>query len=220
MNIAIVDDEHIMQNWMMSFLCEHFPEDDFTAFSNGEEFLRCQKEFDGVFLDMDLPGEKGYQIAHQITTPHCCVCYVTSHEETARLGYCSLAIGFILKDQMIKEHLLEYMTIMKERSLKLHLHTEDGYADIPLSSILFAEVYYKQFFLHLKTQRCIRILNMNLTKFLAQSGDGFIKINQSQVIHKTYVKRVDDSALYLQNESQPFYISRNERRKVIKALYE
>ena len=87
MNFAIVDDEEKIRNWISITLKKHFPHDHFIMFSTGKAFLEKQEEFEGVFLDMDLIDEKGYEIAKNITSKNCYVCYVTSHEETAMFDY-------------------------------------------------------------------------------------------------------------------------------------
>ena len=105
MNFAIVDDEEKIRNWIGITLKKHFPHDHFIMFSTGKAFLEKQEDFEGVFLDMDLVDEKGYEIAKNITSKNCYVCYVTSHAETAMSGYCPMAIGFVLKDRALEETL-------------------------------------------------------------------------------------------------------------------
>lgn len=218
MNFAIVDDEEKIRNWICITLIKHFPHDHFVMFSTGKAFLEKQEEFEGVFLDMDLVDEKGYEIAKNIISKNCYVCYVTSHAETAMLGYCSMAIGFVLKNRELEEHLVEYMYQIKQHHITLHLHTEDGYMDILLSHILYGEVNNKTFLIHLRNKRTMRIMNMTLSKFISLS-DQFIKINQSQAVHKAYVKEVNNSTVRLECVEENLFISRNEKNNFLKELY-
>lgn len=218
MRIAVVDDEETIRNWLSQTLQKYFPTDEVIMFSTGKSFLEKQNEFEGVFLDMDLPEEKGYEIAKKISSKNCYVCYVSSHEETATLGYCPMAIGFLLKDQDLEKHLIEAMYQIKQHHISLNLHTEDGYMNILLSNILYGEVYYKEFYIYLRNKKKIRIMNMTLSKFLSLS-DQFIRINQSQAVHKVYVKHVNESTLQLENHEEDLFISRREKANFMKELY-
>ena len=173
--------------------------------------MEKQEEFEGVFLDMDLIDEKGYEIAKNITSKNCYVCYVTSHEETAMLGYCPMAIGFVLKNQELEEHLVEYMYQIKQHHISLHLHTEDGYMDILLSHILYGEVNNKTFLIHLRNKRTMRIMNMTLSKFISLSDQIYPKSINPQAIHKAYVKEVNNSTVRLECIEETLFISRNEK---------
>lgn len=220
MNIAIVDDELNFRTWIYEYLSSKYPEDHFVCFGDGASFLAVQREFDGVFLDMDLKQEQGYEIAKEITSKELQVCYVTAHEETARFGYCASAIGFVLKDDQLLKQLDYYIQRMKQAQQLLHLHSEDGYMDIPFSKIVYVEVNHKEFHLYLTNRRRLRILNMNLTKFLELCGHQLVKINQSQAIHKHQVKQLQEMSVLLYHYPQPLFISRKERLRVLRELYE
>jgi two-component system, LytTR family, response regulator LytT len=103
MNIVIVDDCLQDQEKLKESIqryCESNKENvDVTCFSSGKEFLDSNREFDVIFLDIEMPGIDGMQAAriireHNKAVP---IIFVTNMANYALKGYEVHAMDFIVK---------------------------------------------------------------------------------------------------------------------------
>ena len=81
-----------------------------TLYASGNEFLRrgALSEQDVIFLDIDIPGMSGMDIAHKIreTRPDVIIIFCTNLQQFALNGYEVDAFGFIVKP--IKEYSFDF----------------------------------------------------------------------------------------------------------------
>ena len=72
LNIAVVDDEKIMCDRIYKLLKDFFRENQYKynicMFNNGADFIKQHSEcnFDIIFLDIEMPGESGMEVAKQL----------------------------------------------------------------------------------------------------------------------------------------------------------
>lgn len=66
MRIAVCDDESVITNELVELIKIQHPEADVMSFSSGEEMLAIQENFSIYFLDIDMEGLSGIEIAKEI----------------------------------------------------------------------------------------------------------------------------------------------------------
>ena len=70
MKVGICDDVPVFVEWVERILREHCrqKDDEITIFKfeKGEDVLLCPEKFDLVFLDIEMPGKNGMEVAKQL----------------------------------------------------------------------------------------------------------------------------------------------------------
>jgi DNA-binding LytR/AlgR family response regulator len=106
---AICDDNKFFTEMAESLIRASFLETysavDLITYTNSEEFLRAVRDgkyFDVIFLDIEMPGDNGFEVAKKIKekTPGCIIVFLTSHVEYAVDGYELEIFRFIPKDNL------------------------------------------------------------------------------------------------------------------------
>ena len=66
MNIAVVDDEEAIREQIGGFIKKRNPDFDISSFAMGEGLLAAGKEFDMIFLDIQMEGMGGIEAARTL----------------------------------------------------------------------------------------------------------------------------------------------------------
>jgi two-component system, NtrC family, response regulator AtoC len=153
MNIAIVDDEVIVQKRLQAAL----EKDGFNVktFGSGEEFLQNLDlgDFDLVFLDVVLPGLNGMEVLKQVKSrvPEIAVILITGHASIdAAIGAIKKgAFHYVAKPLKLEEirnltrRALEHKHLLTEnRQLKARLDPLDGWGEMIGVSPKMKEVFH------------------------------------------------------------------------------
>ena len=108
-NCAICDDNKYFAEMAESLIRASFLETysavNLITYTNSEEFLRAVRDgktFDVIFLDIEMPGENGIEVAKKIKEkiPGCIIVFLTSHVEYAVEGYELEVFRFIPKSDI------------------------------------------------------------------------------------------------------------------------
>ncbi len=200
MNIAIVDDEVIWQKTVKEYLLNYFQDitPEIDIYSSGRDFLETKKEYNIVFMDIELRDESGFDISleYKQIFPDVLLVIITTHAELSRMGYRVNAFRYI--DKLHLEELDEAMNSMEKRWLQdekisLHLNTGD---DIKISC---KDIYYIEADNHnvvVKTRNqsfvcCEKIYE--LQKQLEKNG--FYLIHRAYLINMRYVEKMSSKEL-------------------------
>ena len=66
MNIAVVDDEEAIREQIGGFIKKRNPDFDISGFDTGEGLLAAGKDFDIIFLDIQMEGMGGIEAARTL----------------------------------------------------------------------------------------------------------------------------------------------------------
>ena len=100
MKIAICDDEKSARDILLQMLSEY--PDSFSCldtYESGEAFLETHKNYDLLFLDIDMKGMDGIETARKIRLKDkkLKIVYVTAYREYAGKAFSVHAFGYLLK---------------------------------------------------------------------------------------------------------------------------
>ena len=98
MKIAICDDAPMTQSTLKKF-CMDAGESDITLFSCGEDVLAADKEFDLLFLDIEMKGISGIEVMRrfEMSHSHMMIVFCTAHPEQSVETHGRNVIGFLTK---------------------------------------------------------------------------------------------------------------------------
>lgn len=150
MRIAVVDDvkedaQHIV-TFLEQFQAEHQVTFDIRVFLASFDFLEeYHGEYDVIFLDIEMPGSNGLEVAREIRSKDQAVgiIFITSLAQYAIDGYEVQAIDFIVKPvgyynfSMKLEKAFRFLESHKEKDILLN--TKEGIFRITAADILYIE---------------------------------------------------------------------------------
>lgn len=156
--IGIVDDEPEMAQTLTDMLTR-YKEDknsdgggvqlefNIRAYVSGEEFLNDSPcNFDIVFLDINMPGANGLQVAKRVRDSNdaAAIIFCTHYAQYAVKGYEVNAVGYLVKpidERVFRRNLDRTFESLKSRQAhKISIKTENGMEVLLVSDIVYVEV--------------------------------------------------------------------------------
>lgn len=151
MKFAIVDDEKkatdLIETYIVRFVTENHFEIQTSVFHNPEDFLEAYtKDYDLVFLDVEMPGLNGIETAKELRRmdSNVVIMFITNMAQYAIHGYEVEAVDYVLKPlsyadfAMKVQKALRYIARNEDANVKLC--TKDGMVHLAVSDIYYIEV--------------------------------------------------------------------------------
>ena len=212
MKIAVCDDEKILRKQLSAYIKSYSDKSSVDEYENGWELLNSNVYYDIIFLDIEMPGINGMDVA-EILRNKCIdthIVFLTSHIEYIYDAFKVKAFRFLNKPINISE-LIEAMRGVEAEILnkeKIVINRKGRIYYINLKDIVYLEAFGDGTYVYDKynnVYECsvqLKEWNKNL------QGKGFFKIHKSFIVSFLYVKKVENHQLELFNISNSFTISR------------
>lgn len=208
-NIAICDDERIVQEQLMLYL-NHVEEEcgqsfSIQCFSSGEQLLaELDPDTQILLLDIGLSNLNGLDVARQLRKQgrDLCIIFITTMGECALQGYEVHAFGFLVKPleygrfaRQMKEAL---GVIRQTMGMRVTLRRQDQVAVYNTLDILYFEVM----------RHCLKVVtsserqefNIPLRDMEAQlEGQGFLRCHKSFLVNCRHVSKIGTTSLVMDN---------------------
>jgi len=194
----------------------------------GKDLLRFDKymEYDAIFLDIDMSGMNGPEIAKQIreNRQDIILVFIAASSDYAVEGYKMEAIRFLLKD-VLEETMPECIEVIIRR-LCLHTHKvcyhfTEGQKEMPVDSIGFIESQKHKLLFNVMEKQWVSYSLYdkldNIEKGL--SAYGFLRIHKSYLVNMRFIKAIVHYRAYLKS-GEILPIPRDKYRKVKQKYYE
>jgi two-component system, LytTR family, response regulator LytT len=222
--IAIVEDE-ILQSDSLSKLLRQYAQGkglafEISTFMDGESFLATKDGgFDLVFMDINLPGRNGMEVAREMRTfsQDSFLVFVTDLAQYAIRGYEVDAMDFLVKP-VLYSHLCsrldKMMKLLSERKRedKIRIKSMEGLIFASPNSIRYIEIIDHTLIFHMDGKNYHASGSLNeMEKTLAPYG--FSRCNHCYLVNLAYVTAVDKYCLYLGQET--LIISRNRKKQFL-----
>ena len=150
LRIAVVDDSPADSSDITHAVEEFCEEREIAVqiahYANGDEFLSGGKETDAVFLDIDMPGTNGLEVAKCIRRQNSkrIIIFCTNLEQYAINGYEVNALGYLLKPvsqywvDLVMKKVMSALSVEKKAVLVVRSATEQAIVNI--ADIVYVEV--------------------------------------------------------------------------------
>lgn len=144
--IAICDDDQMTLLKMKEYLYDFEKLFHIDLYSSGEALLNSGKNYDFIFLDIDMKGISGIDTARMLRKKDrkAKIIYVTAYEDFRDYAFSVHAFAYLVKP-VSKEHIqailreaLEY-TEVEDKIPSICFHTDDGLLDIHVRDICYFE---------------------------------------------------------------------------------
>lgn len=208
MKIAIIDDEKRWRDEVSKQLLKLYKINisELNVYKSGAEFLASHKEYDLVFMDIEMPELDGFETAIQYReiVPQAILIILTTHTELSRKGYLINAFRYIDKCKL-EEELMEALTSAQkllDRNQSITVNVVNlGEICLRLTEILYIETEKRNVLIHTKNANYIS--NQSMSE-LEQKLDsfGFFRSHKSYLVNLDKIKNFDRQNIYFQNEDQ------------------
>lgn len=212
--IAICDDESNylkkMEDSIRTFMHQECVEEyEIAVFSSAkalEERIFGHKEYDVIFLDMNMPQMSGLELAQKIRKhdKEVILVFMTAFLDYAIEGYRLDVLRFLLKD-MLDQLLPECMDAVL-RKLQLHTKTMicsfiEGTKEILMADIYYIESQKHKLIFHLVHNRQQMYSLYDKLDRMEEQLDSyrFIRIHKSFLVNTMYIKGISNYKVEMQN---------------------
>ncbi len=208
-SIAVCDDEEFFLDSIFSLVTACMNENryifEIDRYSEGEVLLESiesgEKEYDLLFLDIDMPKLSGMDVAKELRRRNCegIICFVTSHNKYALDAYNVEALGYVIKPaqyidvkKLVEKAVVQiFYRFDKQEAAKrfLEINTHTGRRQVSMHSILYIEKRRNQSVLHLEAGEIVCYESLkSLYERLNQSI--FCYVHQGYVVNFDKIKEV------------------------------
>ncbi len=203
--IAVCDDEEVMTRKVAQWIREWNPAAEVHCFSSGEELLEHYRDYQAVFLDIDMGGINGIETGRRIRKidKKTKIVYLTAYRDYAAGAFGVHAFQYLLKPVSKKavHHVLEeifsYMEQMKPSPI-LDFQTAGGLVCIPADEIYFFE--YENRRIRMVTAEEEYLMSGRIGSVAGRMESfGFSVPHQSFVVNMLHVKNVKNQRIVLDN---------------------
>lgn len=228
--VAIVEDEDEAAKTLAEYVArygrEFGHEFNVTRFPTAVQFGAAKRDFDLVFMDIDLPGMNGMEAAglmrsYDERTP---IIFVTNLAQYAVRGYEVDALDFIVKPVSYYHFSMRMdkaVRIMRRSARdQIAVSTRAGVIVIPLADLMYVETINHDLVYHLvgvDDEELPRVRG-SLAKFEEQvAGGPFLRISSGCVVNMDHVRSVQTGILHMSN-GETLYASRARKREVLETF--
>lgn len=218
---AIVEDEKSAFEILKKHI-EHFSKEsgvifDIHYFPNGFDYLEAKNTFQLIFLDIEMPGINGMELAKKIRTQdeNVILIFITNMVQYAIKGYEVDALDYVLKPINYSR----FEALMKKTMRILSTHKNDeivvkttgGTAKIYLSDLYYVEVLDHLLVYHTKNgdYEVWRSLT-SAEKELPQ--ESFSRCNHSTIVNLKYIVGNEKDTIYVTDKRIPLQMSHSRKK--------
>lgn len=216
MRIVICDDDRKMQEILqgkIERLCREAKISyEIICCSSGEETLEMEKAPDLLFLDIQMPGRDGMDVAQELRRRRrdTILIFVTALSEYVYDAFDVGAFHYLVKpfedeklSKVFHKALEEYgrrheLTAERKAEPPKTLLVRQGgtSAAVPVDSIMYAEVFNRKVTLH-TVDGDVEYYG-KLTELSEQVGDGFYRTHRAYLVNLQYVEKYDAATIWLE----------------------
>lgn len=175
---------------------------------------------DLVFLDINMPGISGMQLANQLQSkPY--IVFTTAYSEYAIDSYDFEAVDYLLKpiefDRFYKavnkvKKLIQLNLIQQDSLLSKYLFIKDGYKQVKICTEDILFVQSEGNYLSIVTNKEKVMARMTFQALLARLPQSlFMRVHNSYVINFSQIRKIEDNHIFIQDLKIPIGIKYKDR---------
>lgn len=217
MRIAICDDEEKVRRILAEKVRGLSPEAEVLCYASGKEMLSADRAPDILFLDIQMPGMGGMEVARRIREKNkrMILIFVTAREDCVFGAFDVGAFHYLVKpfaEQKFASVLLgavgqyrESVQVLGEREMREEKHimilSGGSHIRVCLRDIVYAEVFNRKVVLHTVTGD-VEYYG-KLSELLKLAGEDFFRPHRSYLVNLWYVVKYDGSEITLEKGTVP-----------------
>ena len=222
-NIAICDDEKAIREQINKLIEKEKPDACPDLYKTGDSLLDAGKQFDIVFLDIQMDGMDGIETAKKLRErdEDTILIFITGIREYVFKAFDVAAFHYLLKPieedkfrEVFGRAKKELEKRKKQRRETIFIKTRKRSYTLEKDSILYIESRAKKVEIHTAGETIEAYASMN--EMEAQLGDGFYRCHRGYLVNMAYVTEYDSKSLTL-NNGEYVYLAKEKYGEFVKA---
>ena len=223
MEIAIVDDEKIICNEIKKRIKKIKPCCHADEYARGEDMLFADKLYNIVFLDIQLKGRDGIDIAEELRqkSENTIVIFITGVKDYVFQAFDVAAFHYLLKPIDAEKFEEVFARAWKEAEKRkrnetgfLLIRTRNRTFPLPKDSILYVESRGKKAEIH--TARETISMYASLSGLQAELGEEFYRCHRGYIVNLAYIAEYGKDSITLTNGAR-VYLAKKKYGEFVKA---
>lgn len=221
MKIAICDDDKdfcgIEQESIKSIFKKYFENEDCETdvFNEGDELVEAynKKQYDMLFLDLELGEKNGFDVAEKIVliNSNVIIIFVTSHDNLVYEAFKFRPLGFIVKSHFEKEF-SRMMRKIIEKLIESRQVIEVGGRQFYTDSIISISSFQRK--IYIKSAKGVIALNDTYNKYVEMLEKyGFIEASKGVLVNMKYINHIEEDVLVMYDKEK-IAISRRKKKNI------
>ena len=216
--IDICDDDEEEGKKLERLIQEHYKGAKIELCLNGKQLEKvlASKDFDLIFLDIELPDTNGIEIKDRLEDMKVDsnIVFITSHADFIRQAFGKNVFGYIEKSSKnYKEELFSILSRIENytiQSSKVTIKTDGEERIILIKNIEYIQADH--IYSVLKTKEEEIYVRKSLNQWEEElKEDYFVRIHKSYIINLSYVDRITSKKVYMKN-GDCFKITRDKKQ--------
>ena len=230
MKIAICDDEKYIRDFIKDCITSELSNADILCFESAESFLKANENADIMFLDIQMPGINGMELARRVRFrgSEAVIIFITALEEYVFNAFDVRAFNYLVKPinkdkfiEVLQAAVKEVIDKKKEpideiAHEKSFIIKSNGISrSIDISEIAFAEVFNRRIVLHMKDNDEIEYYGKmaDLEKIV---GSDFYRVHRAYLINLSAIQAYNSKAVNVKGIEIP--VARGKYPELVKAF--
>ena len=220
--IAVCDDEAVIRGQLQQFIKKCVPESHIEAYATGEELLAADRSFDLVFLDIQLEGMNGMEVARALRAKkeETVLIFVTGSKEYVFDAFDVYAFHYLLKplveeklDEVLGRALREMNRWKIQEKKQLLIQTRNRNYNLDQSAMLYLESRGKKVEIHTIGETIA--VYASISKLEEQLGNSFYRCHRGYLVNLAHIAEYRTDRIRL-SSGEEVYLAKEKYQSFVK----
>jgi DNA-binding LytR/AlgR family response regulator len=221
LHIAIVDDEKIICDQIKVMIQKEHKGEQIEQYSSGQALLTAKKQFDLVFLDIQMDGIDGMKVARELRRTHAdtILIFVTGVKDYVFEAFDVSAFHYLLKP-LDEEKFAEVLNLALEEAARRKSQRQEQLfiraknLTVNQMDILYMESRGKKVEIH-TLKETISIYG-SMSELESQLSPGFYRSHRGYLVNMAYITEYSADSITLMGGAQ-VYLTKKKHSEFVKA---
>ncbi len=215
MVVAICDDEKIFREQVVECLNAYNNEICIYEYDDGCGLIDSKKEYDIIFLDIEMPGINGMEVAESLRENNVdsLIIFLTSHSEYVYDAFKVNAFRFLKKPIEMNTFIEAMQTAEKEISdiEKILVNYRGVVCEVSMKDIVYIETYGEGTYIYDKHNNVYESqMPLKEWEIRLKHRSEFFRIHRTYMVSMLYINNINGNTLELLNSKYNLNVSRRK----------
>ncbi|MCI9442640.1 MAG: response regulator transcription factor [Ruminococcus sp.] len=220
MEIAVLEDEKIIREHICALIKKQELKSHIEPYAAGEELIASGKQFDIVFLDIQMEGMNGIETARRLRKRQedAVLIFITGMKEYVFDALDLYAFQYLLKpldEKKFAEVLERAAREVGKKEDKKYLFIKTRNLTLDQTDIMYIESKAKKVEIHTaKAKKTIEIY-ASMDELESQLGEEFYRCHRAYIVNMAYITEYDSESITLTNGDR-IYLAKKKYKEFVK----